>query len=348
MTSNPELEEQISEVLRRHVQKEVSAFRQLKGGRNSRVFRVECTDGETWAVKAYFRSTNDRRDRMGCEFRALELLQNEGVRQVATPIAADTERHIAVYEFIEGSHIFPSEITPADIEQLVDFLRSLKRIAASGVADHFPPASEACFSIDAILANLNRRFTVLEGAAEREPALARFLDEEFAPFRNRAEEWCRSFCREQGIDPAQEISADARTLSPSDFGFHNTLRRTTGELAFLDLEYFGWDDPSKTISDFILHPGMQLSFPLKQQFFARVLSVFSSTPKIEARARAVYPLFALKWVTILLNEFTLDHGPRRSFAVGASGVWSQTAQLEKARRLLDKAMHDYRNFPYHV
>ena len=93
---------------------------------------------------------------------------------------------------------------------------------------------------------------------------------------------------------------------------------------------------------------MQLSRDLKQQFFAGAVSVFSASPKIEARVRAVYPLFALKWCTILLNEFTLDHRPRRSFAVGASGVWSQTAQLEKARRLLGQAMHDYRNFPYHT
>ena len=39
---------------------------------------------------------------------------------------------------------------------------------------------------------------------------------------------------------------------------------------------------------------------------------------------------------------------RRSFAVSAPGVWSQTAQLEKARRLLGQAMDDYRNFPYHI
>jgi hypothetical protein len=92
---------------------------------------------------------------------------------------------------------------------------------------------------------------------------------------------------------------------------------------------------------------MELPLELKKQFFAGIIPVFSSSPKIEARVRAVYPLFALKWGTILLNEFTLDHRPRRSFAVGASGVWSQTAQLEKARRLLGQARHDYRNFPYH-
>src|SRR5205814_4733466 len=117
-------------------------------------------------------------------------------------------------------------------------------------------------------------------------------------FRIHAETWCRDFCREEKINPAQEISREARTLSPSDFGFHNMLRRPNGELAFLDFEYFGWDDPAKTVSDFILHPGMELPHSLKQQFFAGALAVFSGSPKIEARVRAVYPLFALKWATI--------------------------------------------------
>jgi hypothetical protein len=347
MTSDAELEEEIRDVLRRHLKMDARAFQQLKGGRNSRVFRVEGTDGVAVAVKAYFQSAQDRRDRMGDEFRALQLLQEDGIREVARPLAADEERHVAVYEFIEGRQVSSAEISAADIDQLLDFLRTLKQIAARGEAAYFPAASEACFSIEAIFENLTGRFAALERAAAHEPALAQFLQEEFVPFRFSAEEWCRDFCREQGIDPAEEISGDARTLSPSDFGFHNTLRRPGGELAFLDFEYFGWDDPAKTVSDFLLHPGMELRPDLKKQFFAGAIPVFSASQKIEARVRAVYPLFALKWGTILLNEFTLDHGPRRSFAVGASGVWSQTAQLEKARRLLGQARHDYPNFPYY-
>lgn len=348
MTNDPELEEKIRGVLRNRLKMDARAFHQIKGGRNSRVFRVDCDNGTAVAVKAYFRSARDRRDRMGCEFRALQLLQDQGLRKTAKPLVADEEHHLAVYEFIEGRQVPSSEVSFAEMDQVLDFLRALKQIAASGVASAFPAASEACFSINALFANLDRRLEGLERAAENAPHLGEFLSGELIPFRKTAEEWCRDFSREHGIDPAKEISPDARTLSPSDFGFHNTLRRADGRLAFLDFEYFGWDDPAKTISDFVLHPGMRLPLELRQHFFGGALGVFSGTPKIEARVRAVYPLFALKWCTILLNEFTLDHGARRSFAVGASGVWSQTAQLEKARALLGQTTHDYRNFPYHL
>src|SRR5207248_1561644 len=130
-----------------------------------------------------------------------------------------------------------------------------KQIAKSGAARHFPPASEACFSIEAIFKNLDARFAAFKHAATDEPSLDRFLQEVLVPDRKAADQWCREFCLEQGIDPAAEISLEARTLSPSDFGFHNALRRPNGQLAFLDLEYFGWDDPAKTICDFLLHPG---------------------------------------------------------------------------------------------
>jgi len=346
--TNDNLEENVRQVLRRALGKNARVFAQLKGGRNSRVFRVECDDGTVVAAKAYFRSSNDRRDRMGCEFRALQLLQSEGVHNVAEPLAADAQQHVAIYRFIEGEQALATTIRPQDVRQVLDFLRALKEIAGGGHAKNFGAASEACFSIEALFENLNRRTAALQSAANDEPALARFLEREFIPFRKAAEAWVRAFCLENGLDLAEEISLEARTLSPSDFGFHNDLRRPQGDLAFLDFEYFGWDDPAKTICDFLLHPGMNLSAPVKQQFFAGALAVFSATAQIEVRVRALYPLFALKWGTILLNEFTLDHRARRSFAVGAVGVWGQITQLDKARRLLEQAIDDYRNFPYHA
>ena len=68
-----------------------------------------------------------------------------------------------------------------------------------------------------------------------------------------------------------------RTLSPSDFGFHNAIRRSDDVLIFIDFEYFGWDDPAKTISDFLLHPAMQLNEEHSQMFLSNCTNVFSTT-----------------------------------------------------------------------
>ena len=52
-------------------------------------------------------------------------------------------------------------------------------------------------------------------------------------------------------------------LNPSDFGFHNTLKKKN-KLFFLDFEYFGWDDPVKLTADFIWHPSHSLNKNLQQ------------------------------------------------------------------------------------
>jgi hypothetical protein len=345
MTQDSDLQQDIREVLLRDLKKRARAFQKLKGGRNSRVFRVDCDDDSAVAVKAYFQSAQDQRDRMGNEFRAFQFLKSEGLRKIPAPLATDAARRIAIYELVTGQPLRAEEIGEADIDQAVEFLWSLKNIADSGKGREFSGASEACFSIEAILKNIDERFRRLDEASADEPVLAGFLRNEITPFRKIAGQRCHEICREHGIDPAAEIPMSERTLSPSDFGFHNALRVADGRLVFLDFEYFGWDDPAKTVADFLLHPGMQLSPALKQHFFSSVIVALAGVPKLRHRVRAVYPLFGLKWCAILLNEFTLENLARRCFADGTKNSWNKTTQLEKARHMLAQVINDHHNFP---
>jgi hypothetical protein len=348
MTHSPDMLRNIREVLLRDLQKDASAFHKLKGGRNSQVFRVDCSDGSVFAVKAYFQSAEDQRDRMGNELRALRFLKEHGVAEIAAPRAADAARRIAVYDFVSGQALRPEEIGSAEIDQAIAFLQTLKALADSGKAAHFSAASEACFSINAILQNLDGRFRRLGQAAATHPALAHFLRDELAPARLRAGERCRAVCRDSGIPADREIPLAERTLSPSDFGFHNALRSANDRLVFLDFEYFGWDDPAKTVSDFLLHPAMQLSPVLKRRFFSAMIAAFTVAPALPDRVRAVYPLFTLKWCAILLNEFTLEDRARRCFADGAQDAWNEAMQLDKARRMLAHLKNDDRDFLDHT
>ena len=291
MTNAPDLHQSIRDLLLHDLKKEPIALHKLKGGRNSQVFRVDCSDGSVLAVKAYFQSPGDPRDRLGCEFRALQFLKNEGRHEIATPLAADEARQIAAYEFVAGVHLRVEEIGNAEIDQTVAFLRALKTIADSGKAAHIPAASEACFSISAILQNLDARCRRLNEAAVDRPALKEFLRNELVPSRKVAGQRCYEFCGQYGIATEVQIPLPERTLSPSDFGFHNALRRADGRLVFLDFEYFGWDDPAKAIADFLLHPGMQLPGTLKRRFCSCMADAFASVLALPLRVRAVYPLF---------------------------------------------------------
>jgi hypothetical protein len=160
--------------------------------------------------------------------------------------------------------------------------------------------------------------------------LSAFLREELCP---KLEEIAERSSEMLGEVWDRELPIEHRTLSPSDFGFHNALLRRGGGVVFLDLEYFGWDDPVKLIADFLLHPGMSVSADRKCQFAAAVLREF---PEALDRFEALLPLFGLKWCLILLNEFLPEHLLRRKFA-GMSEhdrEARQTEQLAKARHML--------------
>jgi hypothetical protein len=348
MKEEIELQECIRALFRRHLGKEAASFERLQGGRNSRVVRVDCRDGSVFAVKAYFQSPSDPRDRMGCEYRALTFLKSEGIHQIATPICNDPEQRIAVYEFLKGNPLHGEVVGNGEIDQAVTFLAALRKLATPEKAGHFGPASEACFSISEILRNVEERFDRLEKAARKKPSLASFLEHELSPFRAGVTNWLGRFCQKKGLPIDQVIPVSARTLSPSDFGFHNALILPDGALVFLDFEYFGWDDPAKTVSDFLLHPGMELSRGSRQRFFAGMMNAFSDLGGLADRVQAVYPLFGLKWCAILLNEFTREHNERRIFAIGSADSPQEAIQLEKAKHMLGIISRDLHEFPFHT
>ena len=131
------------------------------------------------------------------------------------------------------------------------------------------------------------------------------------------------------LDFADDLPQEWRSLVPSDFGFHNSLRRKDGSLAFVDFEYFGWDDPVKLTADFMLHPGSILAPQQRRRFRQAAESLYREDPTFAARLGAYLPLFALRWVLILLNEFIPERWQRRVLA-GANENWSEAKATQLA------------------
>ncbi|MBI5520266.1 MAG: hypothetical protein HY916_09415 [Desulfovibrio sp.] len=329
----------------------VTAAARIYGGRNSRVYRVRTAGGKTYAGKHYHLHQDDPRDRLGAEWRALSLLaaQPRLAPFVARPVDKDPARGLALYSFLPGVQASTTPATPAQAEadmdaclEFLDGLRTLSGQLQAEAAARIPPASEACFSLAALAANLRGRLEALLAVPKDAclgAELAAFLAEELVPFMEASLE------RAHGLlgDPEQELPQDKRTLSPSDFGLHNALRSETG-LSFVDFEYFGWDDPAKTLCDFLLHPAMGLPEELRRRFSDGFLARFAGPggdPGLPKRVTAVYPLYAIKWCFILLNEFLRGAEARRVFAANADcGDDARTrrqAQLDKARAMLNQA-----------
>jgi thiamine kinase-like enzyme len=258
---------------------------------------------------------------------------------------------LAIYQYIEGERLASSKVVDSDIDQVVQFLTSLKELRNRRGSHQLPLASEACFSVQAIVDNIQLRLNRLSAPEiHRVPyqMLHEFLTNEFTPCFREITNWGKSRASLTGMSFDLDLPDEARTLSPSDFGFHNALKCSDGQLVFLDFEYFGWDDPAKMISDFLLHPAMALPESLKQRFVEEVFQCFGDDEYLRKRMEVVYPLFGLKWCLIFLNEFVPEHMLRRGFATGSDLSRSdiQAKQLSKARQMLDKIRSEYKQFPY--
>jgi len=107
---------------------------------------------------------------------------------------------------------------------------------------------------------------------------------------------------------------------------------------FLDFEYFGWDDPVKLAADFLLHPGMVLTEGQKRRFLEGVGHVFADDPEFRIRLNQHYPLYALRWAMIVLNEFLPEKWRRRKYAgTQVEREAAQQRQLDKAQTFLAMA-----------
>jgi len=307
----------------------VDSIESVGGGRNSRVYRVRSA-GTDYALKQYPPRTDDPRDRLGTEARALRLMERHRIGRVPRFLGADEQHGFALLSWLDG--VPPDYISDADIDQAAAFLRAIHSIRHDDTGANLPPASEACLSGREIARQIHARLATLEDVTGDERELSRFLK---GPFAGKSA---------QSITAAQDHMAprfDAtlppewRSLAPADFGFHNSMRQPDGRLAFFDFEYFGWDDPVKLTADVMLHPGTALAPPLRLRFRRAADKIYGADPGFRARLAAYYPLFGLRWVLILLNEFLPNRWQQR-VAAGVAGDWAEAKkrQLAKAEALL--------------
>src|SRR5262249_8026349 len=95
------------------------------------------------------------------------------------------------------------------------------------------------------------------------------------------------------------------------------------------------DDPVKLVADVLHHPGLRLPPQQRARFRAAALAVYGDAdPGFATRLAALEPLFGLRWVLILLNEFVPERW-RQRVAAGETTPWphAKARQLGHAREM---------------
>ena len=275
-----------------------------KSGGNNKIF-CGAWQGQQVAVKQYCHDEHGCCERLSREFESLSFLNEHAITCVPKALYKNAQHRIAVYEWIEGTSI--STVQEAHVELLLGFLMQLKHLSDHKAHAHqLLDAKDACLSLESLIELIERRFKRLESIDAEHAMVKQFVDRDcralFADLKNKAYQ----LYADHALDATAHLDKHQQTLSPSDFGFHNAISRQNGDLMFLDFEYFGWDDPVKMLSDFLWHPGQQVSKALKSHFQDTLSHLFSSDSTFHVRMQALFPLYGLVWVLIALNHFIPD------------------------------------------
>lgn len=227
-------------------------------------------------------------------------------------IAQDAGCRTLLFEHVPGEPVAGEESRLGDVARMAGFLLETNQpeVLERARRARLPHASDAGLSALEHWQCASSRLDALLGLPLTDEATAAMQD----------------FVRSE-LRPALAKSKPNETapvppcLSPSDFGFHNVIRRADSSFCFLDFEHAGWDDPAKLVADFILQPEAPLS---KEQAKVYVEALGNEEPfgsDLPGRLFAVMPVQKVKWTVIILNVFQRESSLQET----------KLARLSKAR-----------------
>jgi thiamine kinase-like enzyme len=296
----------IANLIDRNLGEQVISVEQCPGGANSLVYVATTKGGGRYFVKKYRHYPADRRDRLTTEFEGLTFLWTSGIRQIPRPLCQDPINNLGVYEYVTGRKLLPGQVSARHLDKAAEFVGKLFSIRQVPGASGQPLASEACLSLQRyvdVVQNRLDRLLAISGEDELAVRLRSYLDEVFLPFFCRVKAFFFEWVGDMGLDPVALLPEGRMVLSPSDFGFHNSIVTDAGRLVFIDFEYYGWDDPAKLIADFYLQPAVPVPPELREFFLEKLNCLMLNDSELSKRLPFTYVLSAFKWSLLLLNCF---------------------------------------------
>lgn len=305
-------------------------------GGNNRLYKVE-TASAIYALKQYFRHSGDTRDRLSSEFSFLAYASQVTGYCVPKPFSKDELEGLALYQFLVGEPLKPTDIGDAEVKAAIEFFTALNNAEVRRTAKNLADASEASFSISEHLRSIEGRIAQLVAAVKIDGADSLGLAEvlKLADLWRQIDGWVRREARGLGLDTEEVLPASARCVSPSDFGYHNAIRIDDGRVCFLDFEYAGWDDPAKTVGDFFSQLAVPVPAKYFDQFASGIAKSFENEAALMQRIRLLRSVYQVKWCCIAMNVFLPVHLARRKFAnPNLDEKFLKQTQLTKARKIL--------------
>ena len=268
--------------------RDIQTIRPLKGGINSRVYRVEGT--VDLVVKYYADPARGK-----TEIAFLNALCSCNVGQVPRVVGADNGHRWSICTDL-GCR--PVRRITREILNAAIYMQE-KLVARSECLRRYIPlrstAKEGCFSNHEHLDSLSRRLEHLRRTEyfHTRPLLISLLQRRAVDEAIKFTEACR-----MGVVP-DEVET---WLSQSDVGIHNMLSdRQLGEYRFVDFEYAGWDDKAKFFIDWMIRPDSVMSTKDCEYMLDSAYSKKLLSKKQQTRIVSMMGLYICKWSIIRVN-----------------------------------------------
>lgn len=293
----------------------ITAATRIDGGNNSRSWMITVGDRDLFA-KQYFADGQGDRDRLHSEVAFLHFANRVAPRAAPSLVGASRAARVLVTEFVDGEAFAKSSVCLPDVEAAANFVARLNSRAHRPSLADLPVAADASFALkdhlDDVELRLGRLDRELAGHCGNQVVIGLVHDIRAAWAEVRGAAITR--LHEGGFDLETASDENEWVVSPSDFGFHNALKRSDGTICFLDFEYAGWDDCTKLIGDFFAQPAIPVPLLLRESFVDQLSQSVSSCLVADEKARALSDVFTVKWACIALNIFLPRGRERRAFA----------------------------------
>jgi hypothetical protein len=303
----------ISSFIESFLSTEIKSINRLPASGNNRAYCV-LTDVSSILVKEYFSHPSDPRDRLSNEFTFLTYAAMVAPEFVPTPLGVDVNQRMAAFEFIKSVPVTSNSLTGKDIYSAAEFFCLLNQEKYKEYAKKLQNASDACFCIASHLKAVGNRIDHLRSVADhKNDSINQFmsnLSDVWIELERAAYRWSK----ENSISLDYELGINDRCISPSDFGFHNALRRDDGSLVFIDFEYAGWDDPARMCADFFSQPKVPIPKMYYGAFRNQCLSIFPSCDLLTKLVFLMHPICYAKWCCIIAGVIDPVVLERRLFA----------------------------------
>lgn len=287
-----------------------------------------------YIIKKYHHYSGDSRNRGKTEYEALKFLSKYSIKNIPKIHGVAEDYKWIVLEYISGKKIGFNSLSGQIVDQSIKFITEIQKLRNKKEASKIADASEAVFSLTDCFKYIDGRINKMKRIdiksnvdIECGDFVKNRISETYFLFSNLAK---KKYIKEK-LEFDIRLETENRILSPSDFGFHNSILGDDGKLYFLDFEYFGWDDPAKLISDFFLQPEFPLPYIYREEVVSQLGDCLSDKESLEFRLPLYYLLFGIKWCLITLNPF-VRKGSDESL---------KKLQFEKSKQLLDHLHKEY-------